>query len=77
MSFDIMFTRLGVEPRDSTTIFKVLPGKFDIKSHSISHSCIDVHSDSCLHPLSNERKSMLKSGDSCMLFEHGSELKNA
>ena len=28
------------------------------------HSCIDFYSYSCLHPLSNERKSMFKSGDS-------------
>ena len=28
------------------------------------HSCIDIYSYSCLHPLSNERKSMFKSGDS-------------
>ena len=28
------------------------------------HSCIDVYSYSCLHPLSNERKFMFKSGDS-------------
>ena len=27
------------------------------------YSCIDVYSYSCLHPLSNERKSMFKSGD--------------
>ena len=27
-------------------------------------SCIDVYSYNCLHPLSNERKSMFKSGDS-------------
>ena len=27
-------------------------------------SCIDIYSYSCLHPLSNERKSMFKSGDS-------------
>ena len=30
----------------------------------IFHSCIDIYSYSCLHPLSNERKSMFKSGDS-------------
>ena len=30
----------------------------------IHHSCVDVYSYSCLHPLSNERKSMFKSGDS-------------
>ena len=30
----------------------------------IQYSCIDVYSYSCLHPLSNERKSMFKSGDS-------------
>ena len=28
------------------------------------HSCIDNYSYSCLKPLSNERKSMFKSGDS-------------
>ena len=28
------------------------------------YSCIDFYSYSCLHPLSNERKSMFKSGDS-------------
>ena len=28
------------------------------------YSCIDIYSYSCLHPLSNERKSMFKSGDS-------------
>ena len=28
------------------------------------YSCIDVYSYSCLHPLSNERKSIFKSGDS-------------
>ena len=28
------------------------------------YSCIDFYSFSCLHPLSNERKSMFKSGDS-------------
>ena len=28
------------------------------------NSCIDFYSYSCLHPLSNERKSMFKSGDS-------------
>ena len=28
------------------------------------NSCTDVYSYSCLHPLSNERKSMFKSGDS-------------
>ena len=27
-------------------------------------SCIDIYSHSCLRPLSNERKSMFKSGDS-------------
>ena len=31
---------------------------------SNSYSCIEVYSYSCLHPLSNERKSMFKSGDS-------------
>ena len=32
---------------------------------SINHySCKDVYSYSCLHPLSNEQKSMFKSGDS-------------
>ena len=32
---------------------------------SINHySCIDIYSYSCLHPLSNERKSLFKSGDS-------------
>ena len=35
---------------------------------------LDVYSYSCLHPLSNERKSMFKSGDST-LFEHGPELE--
>ena len=29
-----------------------------------SYSCIDIYSYSCLHPLSNEQKSMFKSGDS-------------
>ena len=33
-------------------------------SYMIAHSCIDIYSYSCLHPLSNERKSMFKSGDS-------------
>ena len=28
------------------------------------HSCMDGYLYSCLHPLSNERKSMFKSGDS-------------
>ena len=28
------------------------------------HSCIDIYSYSCLNPLSNEQKSMFKSGDS-------------
>ena len=31
---------------------------------SNDNSCIDVYSYSCLHQLSNERKSMFKSGDS-------------
>ena len=31
---------------------------------SSDNSCIDVYSYSCLHKLSNERKSMFKSGDS-------------
>ena len=30
----------------------------------VQYSCIDIYSYSCLHPLSNERKSMFKSGDS-------------
>ena len=29
-----------------------------------THSCIEIYLYSCLHPLSNERKSMFKSGDS-------------
>ena len=33
----------------------------DYKKH---YSCIETNSYSCLHPLSNERKSMFKSGDS-------------
>ena len=34
-------------------------------THAVnSYSCIDIYSYSCLHPLSNERKSMFKSGDS-------------
>ena len=28
-----------------------------------AYSCIDIYSYSCLHPLSNERKSIFKSGD--------------
>ena len=28
------------------------------------YSCIDIYSYSCFYPLSNEQKSMLKSGDS-------------
>ena len=28
------------------------------------NSCIEIYSYSCLHPLSNERKTMFKSGDS-------------
>ena len=31
-------------------------------------SCIDVYSYSCLHPLSNERKSMFKLGDSSAVW---------
>ena len=41
-----------------------------------NYSCIDVFSYSCLHPLSNERKSMFKSEDLRAWFEHGSELEN-
>ena len=32
------------------------------------HSCIDAYSYSCLHQLSNERKSIFKSGDSCTVW---------
>ena len=35
------------------------------------HSCIDVYSYSCLHPLSNERNQEIH-----VLFEHGSALEN-
>ena len=34
----------------------------DATSYDKYHSCIDIYSYSCLHPLSNERKSMFKSG---------------
>ena len=37
----------------------------DVSRKLVNHySCIDIYSYSCLHPLSNERKSMFKSGDS-------------
>ena len=40
-------------------------GRHNISRKSVNHySCIDIYSYSCLHPLSNERKSMFKSGDS-------------
>ena len=39
-------------------------GRHNVSRKSINHySCIDIYSYSCLHPLSNERKSMFKSGD--------------
>ena len=36
----------------------------NLKDWLIYYSCIDFYSYSCLNPLSNERKSMFKSGDS-------------
>ena len=42
-------------------------GRHNVSRISVNHySCIDtcIYSYSCLHPLSNERKSMFKSGDS-------------
>ena len=34
----------------------------------IGYSCIDTYSYSCFNRLSNERKSMFKSGDSCAVL---------
>ena len=40
-------------------------GRHNVSRKLINHySCIDFYSYSCLHPLSNELKSMFKSGDS-------------
>ena len=40
-------------------------GRHNVSRKSIIHySCIDIYLYSCLHPLSNEQKSMFKSGDS-------------
>ena len=40
-------------------------GRHNSSRKWINHySCIDFYSYSCLHPLSNERKSMFESGDS-------------
>ena len=43
---------------------KKIQSKMKELEWSQHYSCIDVYSYSCLHPLSNERKSMFKSGDS-------------
>ena len=48
-----------------TSRFCHLYGRHYVSRKSVNHySCIDFYSYSCLHPLSNERKSMFKSGDS-------------
>ena len=39
-------------------------GKLLCISRTNEHYCIDVYSYSCLHLLSNERKTMFKSGES-------------
>ena len=46
---------LGVSP---------LPMNCFYISEQNMYSCIEIYSSSCLHPLSNERKTMFKSGDS-------------
>ena len=55
-SFDEVHTQL--EHRKTTSLF------WDYHHILNTNSCIDIYSYSCLHPLSNERKSMFKSGDS-------------
>ena len=49
-------------------LHKLIMNGVDIPNYlsegNVIYSCIDVYSYSCLHPLSNERKSMFKSGDS-------------
>ena len=48
---------------ESEIFWKLWSKKHFGQAH-IKYSCIDIYSYSCLHPLSNERKSMSKSGDS-------------
>ena len=50
----------GTRPGNSVTCPVVNCSQFGPNRYS----CIDIYSYSCLHPLSNERKSMFKSGDS-------------
>ena len=70
LSYDIKITLKSHFCRNNVLILSLCMqrcyGRHSVSQKSVNHySCIETYSYSCFNSLSNERKSMFKSGDSC------------